>query len=203
MPPRLSRLSVRERREGCNDVTPHGRMQRPVACRPTVMDKSRGSVCARVAAAGLHGCSPPPQAAASSKKSRLFASSLRRSWQDARSLVKKEPPPRAPRRWLPGKRVGLGKPDFELSDDADSVHQGAASAGVLLRLASVRSSELSLAERIHRPSSSRRFGRWRGSLAVWGCMPMIVTPRNDVASATPAHAADALVDLMSSTSVPK
>jgi hypothetical protein len=34
-------------------------------------------------------------------------------------------------------------------------------------------------------------------VAVWGCMPMIVTLRNEVASAIPAHAADALVDLMS------
>lgn len=33
--------------------------------------------------------------------------------------------------------------------------------------------------------------------AVWGCVPMIVTLRKDVASAMPAHAADALVDLMS------
>jgi hypothetical protein len=33
--------------------------------------------------------------------------------------------------------------------------------------------------------------------ALWGCVPMIVTLRKDVASAMPAHAADALVDLMS------
>jgi hypothetical protein len=33
--------------------------------------------------------------------------------------------------------------------------------------------------------------------AVWGCMPMIVTLRNEVANAIPAQAADALVDLMS------
>jgi hypothetical protein len=30
-----------------------------------------------------------------------------------------------------------------------------------------------------------------------GCVPMIITLRNEVASAIPAHAADALVDLMS------
>ena len=33
--------------------------------------------------------------------------------------------------------------------------------------------------------------------ALWGCVPMIVTLRKEVASAIPAHAADALVDLMS------
>jgi hypothetical protein len=33
--------------------------------------------------------------------------------------------------------------------------------------------------------------------ALWGCVPMIVTLRKDVAIAMPAHAADALVDLMS------
>ena len=31
---------------------------------------------------------------------------------------------------------------------------------------------------------------------VCGCVPMMVTLRNEVASAIPAHAADALVDLM-------
>jgi hypothetical protein len=31
----------------------------------------------------------------------------------------------------------------------------------------------------------------------WGCVPMIITLRKDVSSAIPAHAADALVDLMS------
>jgi hypothetical protein len=44
---------------------------------------------------------------------------------------------------------------------------------------------------------STRLGALSLPNALWGCVPMIVTLRKDVASAMPAHAADALVDLMS------
>jgi hypothetical protein len=80
---------------------------------------------------------------------------------------------------------------------SDSGNQRALAAVALLSATSTRFGVLSLPNAFTGIVVIATLSAIARVAALWGCVPMIVTLRKDVASAMPAHAADALVDLMS------